>query len=73
MASPWWRIAGANGMTLASDAALQAGQTVSVPMLALNTHNADSLRPYDPSRSPAAWTLRCPCRATFQRKYGFFP
>ena len=50
MASPWWRIAGANGLTLASDAALQAGQTLSVPKPALNTHNADSLQPYDPSR-----------------------
>ena len=50
MASPWWRIAGANGLPLASDAALQAGQTLSAPKLALNTHNADSLQPYDPSR-----------------------
>ncbi|MCB1997254.1 LysM peptidoglycan-binding domain-containing protein [Ottowia sp.] len=49
-ASLWWRIADANGLTLASDAALQAGQTLSVPKLALNTNNQDSLQPYDPSR-----------------------
>ena len=49
-ASLWWRIADANGLTLSSDAALQAGQTLSVPKLALNTHKADSLQPYDPSR-----------------------
>jgi len=49
-ASLWWRIADANGLTLASDAALQAGQTLSVPKLALNTNNDGTLQPYDPSR-----------------------
>ena len=49
-ASLWWRIADANGLTLSGDAALQAGQTLSVPKLALNTNNEGTLQPYDPSR-----------------------
>ena len=50
MASLRWHIADANGLTLAGDAALQAGQTLSVPKLALNTNNEGTLQPYDPSR-----------------------
>ena len=45
VASLRWHIADANGLTLAGDAALQAGQTLSVPKLALNTNNQDSLQP----------------------------
>ncbi|WP_289241436.1 LysM peptidoglycan-binding domain-containing protein [Delftia sp.] len=48
--SLWWRIAEANGLAVSGDGELQAGQTLSIPKLALNANNADTFQPYDPSR-----------------------
>ena len=73
MASPWWRIAGANGLPLASDAALQAGQTLSAPKLALNTHNADSLQPYDPSRISGSLDSAPSMRAKISKEIRLLP
>ena len=73
MASPWWRIAGANGLTLAGDAALQAGQTLSMPMLALNTHNADSLQPYDPNRITGSLDFAPSMRARISKEIRLLP
>ena len=49
--SLWWRIAEANGLAVSGDGELQAGQTLSIPKLALNANNADTFQPYDPSRA----------------------
>jgi len=46
----WWRIAEANGLAVSGDGQLAAGQTLSVPKLALNANNVDTFQPYDPSR-----------------------
>jgi YD repeat-containing protein len=48
--SLWWRIADANGLAVSGDGELTAGQTLSIPKLALNANNADTFQPYDPSR-----------------------
>ncbi|MDX4957168.1 LysM peptidoglycan-binding domain-containing protein [Delftia acidovorans] len=48
--SLWWRIAEANGLAVSGDGELRAGQTLSIPKLALNANNADTFQPYDPSR-----------------------
>ncbi|WP_062794176.1 LysM peptidoglycan-binding domain-containing protein [Delftia acidovorans] len=48
--SLWWRIAEANGLAVSGDGELTAGQTLSIPKLALNANNADTFQPYDPSR-----------------------
>lgn len=49
-ASLWWRIADANSLAISADAPLTAGQTLTVPRLALNANNADTFQPYDPSK-----------------------
>ncbi|KQO16495.1 hypothetical protein ASF11_10030 [Acidovorax sp. Leaf76] len=49
-ASLWWRIADANALAVSADAPLTAGQTLSVPKLALNANNAETFQPYDPSK-----------------------
>jgi len=48
--SLWWRIADANGLAISGDGELAAGQTLSIPKLALNSNNANTFQPYDPSR-----------------------
>jgi len=73
VASPWWRFAGANGLTIASDARLQAGQTLRVPKLALNTHNADSLQPYDPSRISGSLDSAPSMRAKISKEIRLLP
>ncbi|MEE9869144.1 MAG: hypothetical protein PBV86_00040 [Delftia lacustris] len=40
----------AYGLAVSGDGELQAGQTLSIPKLALNANNADTFQPYDPSR-----------------------
>ncbi len=49
-ASLWWRIADANSLAVSADTRLTAGQTLTVPKLALNANNADTFQPYDPSK-----------------------
>ena len=56
--SLWWRIAEANGLAVSGDGELQAGQTLSIPKLALNANNADTFQPYDPSRVTGS-LIRC--------------
>ncbi|MDA8456976.1 LysM peptidoglycan-binding domain-containing protein [Acidovorax sp. GBBC 3334] len=46
----WWRIAEANGLAVSGDGQLKAGQTLSVPKLALNANSVDTFQPYDPGR-----------------------
>lgn len=45
--SMWWRIAEANVLAVSVNGEFTAGQTPSIPKLALN---ADTFQPYDPSR-----------------------
>ncbi|MDA8521012.1 Ig-like domain repeat protein [Acidovorax sp. NCPPB 4044] len=46
----WWRIAEANGLAVSGDGQLKAGQTLSVPKLALNANSVDTFQPYEPGR-----------------------
>jgi len=41
---------GSHGLAVSGDGELRAGQTLSIPKLALNANNADTFQPYDPSR-----------------------
>ncbi|WP_157768768.1 LysM peptidoglycan-binding domain-containing protein [Paracidovorax avenae] len=50
-ASLWWRIADANSLAVSGDGALTAGQTLTVPKLALNANSVETFQPYDPSQA----------------------
>jgi hypothetical protein len=47
--SLWWRIAGANGLAVSGDGELTAGQTLSIPKLALNANSTGNFQLNDPS------------------------
>ncbi|GKS92669.1 hypothetical protein AVTE2539_24910 [Acidovorax sp. SUPP2539] len=59
----WWRIAEANGLAVSGDGQLAAGQTLSVPKLALNANNVDTFQPYDPSRVTGSMDPNLPAPA----------
>ncbi|WP_167333665.1 LysM peptidoglycan-binding domain-containing protein [Paracidovorax oryzae] len=50
-ASLWWRIADANSLAVSGDGQLTAGQTLTVPKLALNANSVETFQPYDPSQA----------------------
>ncbi|BFO60919.1 hypothetical protein AVXHC21_28140 [Acidovorax sacchari] len=50
-ASLWWRIADANSLAVSGDGVLTAGQTLTVPKLALNANSVETFQPYDPSQA----------------------